>query len=64
MQVSAASEYRKFSQRSALACEAVVERGNFLKFGQNEEMKQILLGTGSKQLVEASPNDRICLSRL
>jgi predicted NAD-dependent protein-ADP-ribosyltransferase YbiA (DUF1768 family) len=36
-----------------------VERGNWLKFGQNERLTHILLATGDKTLVEASPNDRI-----
>ena len=37
----------------------IVVHGNLLKFGQNEELKRFLLGTGSKILVEASPYDRI-----
>lgn len=37
----------------------VVEDGNIAKFGQNEELKAILLGTGDKELVEASPDDKI-----
>ena len=37
----------------------VVERGNLLKFTQNEHLKKILLGTGERILVEASPTDRI-----
>ncbi|KAG4438948.1 hypothetical protein IFR05_005574 [Cadophora sp. M221] len=41
------------------ACDGVVERGNFLKFSQNPELKDILLGTGTKIIVEASPSDRI-----
>lgn len=46
-------------------CDAVVERGNWLKFGQNERLTRILLATGDKQLVEASPNDRIvCIDDL
>ena len=43
------------------ACDAVVERGNFLKFSQNQEMKDVLLSTGEKELIEASPNDKICI---
>ena len=39
-------------------CDAVVERGNLLKFTQNEKLKKILLETQYKTLVEASPNDR------
>ena len=42
--------------------DAVVERGNWLKFGQNEDLTRILLGTGDKELVEASPNDSIVCS--
>ena len=38
--------------------ELVVE-GNLLKFRQNPAMGEILLATGSKVLVEASPTDRI-----
>jgi len=37
----------------------IVIRGNELKFGQNEEMKDFLLSTGNRVLVEASPYDRI-----
>ena len=31
----------------------IVEEGNWLKFTQNDDLKEILLGTGSKILVEA-----------
>lgn len=31
----------------------IVEEGNWLKFSQNEDLKEILLGTGDKELVEA-----------
>lgn len=37
----------------------VVERGNLLKFSQNEELKRKLLETGECELVEASPSDRV-----
>lgn len=40
-------------------CEAIVERGNIAKFSQNEELKQNLLLTYPKTLVEASPYDQI-----
>lgn len=40
-------------------CMDIVTRGNYLRFSQNERLKLILLGTGDKKLVEASPNDRI-----
>ena len=39
-------------------CDAIVERGNFLKFSQDERLKEILLGTGNREIVETSPNDR------
>lgn len=37
----------------------IVVQGNVAKFGQNEPLKQFLLGTGDRVLVEASPMDRI-----
>ena len=37
----------------------VVLKGNLHKFGQNKELLDILLGTGKKTLVEASPYDKI-----
>lgn len=40
-------------------CDDIVERGNFLKFSQNHELRDILLGTGNKIIVEASPSDKI-----
>lgn len=36
-----------------------VVKGNYAKFSQNERLKKILLDTGNKILVEASPTDRI-----
>lgn len=38
---------------------SVVLTGNYLKFSQNPELKDFLLSTGDKVLVEASPYDRI-----
>ena len=38
---------------------SIVVQGNILKFSQNEELKNFLIGTGDKILVEASPYDRI-----
>jgi hypothetical protein len=38
--------------------EAVV-RGNVAKFGQHEDLRAFLLGTGERVLVEASPRDRV-----
>ncbi|KAI4715387.1 hypothetical protein E4T48_08436 [Aureobasidium sp. EXF-10727] len=37
----------------------IVERGNYLKFSQNEKFREVLLGTGDRLIVEASANDRI-----
>ena len=37
----------------------VVERGTLLKFSQNPDLKRSLLGTGERELVEASPSDRV-----
>ncbi|KAL3704714.1 hypothetical protein TMatcc_008386, partial [Talaromyces marneffei ATCC 18224] len=37
----------------------IVLEGNYLKFSQNEELKEKLLETGARELVEASPRDRI-----
>jgi len=37
----------------------IVKNGNLLKFSQNEKLKDFLLTTGNKTLVEASPFDRI-----
>jgi len=34
-------------------------RGNIAKFSQNEHLKQVLIGTGQRRLVEASPLDKI-----
>lgn len=40
-------------------CDQVVENGNYLKFSQDEKCKKALLGTGNRQIIEASPNDKI-----
>jgi len=37
----------------------LVVEGNLAKFSQNAELRQFLLGTGKRVLVEASPHDRI-----
>lgn len=37
----------------------VVEEANLRKFGQREELRDVLLGTGDRVLVEASPDDKI-----
>lgn len=41
------------------ACRSVVRRGNLFKFTQNEDLKKLLLATGDKIIVEASPYDKI-----
>lgn len=37
----------------------VVVQGNLAKFSQDPELREYLLGTGDKVLVEASPEDRV-----
>ncbi|GAA3842827.1 NADAR family protein [Sphaerisporangium flaviroseum] len=37
----------------------LVVRGNLAKFGQHADLREFLLGTGERVLVEASPVDRI-----
>ncbi|KAI9847908.1 MAG: hypothetical protein M1837_001425 [Sclerophora amabilis] len=37
----------------------IVKQGNYLKFTQDVELKQMLLDTGDREIVEASPRDRI-----
>ena len=37
----------------------IVKRGNFAKFSQDERLKEFLLQTGNRVLVEASPVDKI-----
>jgi ribA/ribD-fused uncharacterized protein len=37
----------------------IVVRGNVAKFSQDERLREYLLGTGDRVLVEASPVDRI-----
>ena len=38
---------------------AIVLEGSYLKFTENEDLKRQLLETGTRELVEASPRDRI-----
>ena len=40
-------------------CRLVVYRGNLAKFTQNEELYNYILSTGDKEIVEASPVDKI-----
>lgn len=37
----------------------IVIRGNYAKFSQNPELKEFLLGTGKRVIVEASPYDKV-----
>jgi ribA/ribD-fused uncharacterized protein len=37
----------------------VVTAGNIAKFGQNKHLKNIILGTGDRLLVEAASKDRV-----
>ncbi|WP_431217369.1 NADAR family protein [Puia sp. P3] len=37
----------------------LVVAGNYHKFSQNEQIREFLLASGDKVLVEASPRDRI-----
>lgn len=39
--------------------QAIVKRGNLAKFGQNQDLLDVLMATGKKTLVEASPHDRL-----
>lgn len=36
----------------------IVEAGNFFKFSQRKELRDMLVGTGERDIVEASPDDR------
>lgn len=40
-------------------CFGIVVDGNVAKFGQDPALRDFLLGTGGRVLVEASPRDRI-----
>jgi len=39
-------------------CRSVVYNGNYAKFGQNDELRSWLMGTGDRLLAEASPFDK------
>lgn len=52
-------EVRNFQEEKWMKnCDQVVEQGNYLKFSQNEKLKEVLLGTKDKEIVETSPNDK------
>ena len=40
-------------------CRGIVTQGNVEKFGKNKSLREYLLGTAGKLIVEASPYDRI-----
>ncbi len=40
-------------------CREIVYEGNYAKFTQNPDLKDALLATGNKEIVEASPEDNI-----
>jgi ribA/ribD-fused uncharacterized protein len=53
-------EVKGFNDRTwAEVREKVVEEANWAKFTQNDELKEVMLASGDKTLVEASPTDRI-----
>jgi ribA/ribD-fused uncharacterized protein len=53
-------EVRGFEeQRWKEACFDIVVQGNCAKFGQNSALRDFLLGTRTRVLVEASPVDRV-----
>ncbi|RKS07096.1 hypothetical protein DFP74_2752 [Nocardiopsis sp. Huas11] len=53
-------QVRDFDQQAWEAARfEIVVRGNVAKFGQNAELRDFLLGTGRRVLVEASPRDRV-----
>ncbi|EME80530.1 uncharacterized protein MYCFIDRAFT_212076 [Pseudocercospora fijiensis CIRAD86] len=53
-------QVRGFSEKVWVQnCDQIVEEGNMHKFRGNEGLKKKLLATGDRELVEASPHDRI-----
>ena len=51
---------RRFdADRWSAASRDVVFRGNLAKFAQDDDLRRLLLATGTKRIVEASPTDRI-----
>jgi ribA/ribD-fused uncharacterized protein len=41
-------------------CDRIVEEEQYLKFSQNKDLRKVLLGTGRREIMEMSPNDRVC----
>ena len=53
-------QVKNFSEKAWLTARSdIVVRGNEAKFGQHAELKDLLLNTGDRVLVEASPYDRV-----
>jgi ribA/ribD-fused uncharacterized protein len=53
-------QVKSFDQAVWEACRAdIVTTGNTHKFGQHDDLRDFLLGTGDRVLVEASPLDRV-----
>jgi ribA/ribD-fused uncharacterized protein len=53
-------DVKKFNQKTwDIKKYDIVKNGNYLHFNQNKEMKEILLKTDDKQIVEASSKDNI-----
>eukprot|EP01087_Luapelamoeba_hula_P003598 TRINITY_DN1339_c0_g1_i1.p1 TRINITY_DN1339_c0_g1~~TRINITY_DN1339_c0_g1_i1.p1 ORF type:complete len:175 (+),score=40.11 TRINITY_DN1339_c0_g1_i1:35-559(+) len=51
---------KNFNERTWVAHRSnIVYAGSFYKFSQNPQLKEKLLGTGDRKLVEASPLDKI-----
>ena len=54
-------EVQNFDQRLwDQVCDSVVRQGNLRKFGdeRNKDLREVLVGTGERVIVEASPDDR------
>lgn len=53
-------EVKNFDQKAwDEKCDKIVERGNWLKFTQDDKCRSALLGTGDRKIIEASPSDKI-----
>lgn len=57
---AAGRKVRDFDERTwADERYGIVVAGNLAKFGQHDDLREFLLGTGDSVLVEASPSDRV-----